>query len=340
MYANFRLALLSVLSLLFTRTILASDWGTLFSKPLPTQASCIAYSPDDAVIATGHAGGNLMIWDAKTGEPIKTLKTQYKGINAVRFFPDGDTVMLLTDEQKAFHWSIKDSKVIAAIDDISFAIALSPDGKLLAGMDPKQAIYLWETSSGQKIKQVSPPGGGGTHNIGFSSDGKYLISAFVVGGNRSALVYEIATGKTIPLNESGGKSSSELKILSSGEKAVISGKFVNDDAPVRIAYASKNGSLVIAIRFWYGKDVTHDIWDLATLTRIAQIRTKDTTGNADITFDNASLATQDKDIITIWALDKGKKVVTLKGDGPFAFAHAGKNIAVADSSNLTSYACK
>ena len=49
----------------------------------------VEFSPDGARIATGHSGGNVLLWQADTLQPSARLKSHGAGLQRVFFSPDG-----------------------------------------------------------------------------------------------------------------------------------------------------------------------------------------------------------------------------------------------------------
>jgi len=61
---------------------------------LPTQAevTSISWSPESSRIASGMQDGTLIIWDARTGEQLKTLRGDAMQVLDVAWSPDGRTL--------------------------------------------------------------------------------------------------------------------------------------------------------------------------------------------------------------------------------------------------------
>jgi RNA polymerase sigma factor (sigma-70 family) len=106
---------------------------------LPDRPIRLAYSPDGKKLVA-NMGYHLRVWDA-------------------------DTAKVLLDRPGDFGWTL--------------AMAVSPDGRLLAAADwLDRAVSLWDTRSGQLLRSL--PLGGETRyvrNLAFSGDGKTLHAA-------------------------------------------------------------------------------------------------------------------------------------------------------------------
>ena len=74
--------------------------------------------------------------------------------------------------------------------DAIYAVAASPDGRLLASAGADGSIKLWDAATGQVV--ISPAGhDAAVLSIAFSPDGRYLASA---GGDRAVAVWDVASG--------------------------------------------------------------------------------------------------------------------------------------------------
>ncbi|MBA3751512.1 PD40 domain-containing protein [Candidatus Dependentiae bacterium] len=79
------------------------QYNFISSKILSPQKSSInsvAFSPDGSLIASGHVGRTLCIWDALTGNLLKERKKHHKeNIESVIFSPDGTTIASGSDDK-------------------------------------------------------------------------------------------------------------------------------------------------------------------------------------------------------------------------------------------------
>ena len=151
----------------------------------------LAFSPDEKTLAVARAFGPLELWDLESGK----IKSVLEGVSRAVFSPDG--VMLATDsddEKVAIKfWSIDTAKPkeigrIPALDMLPWAIAFSPDGKLVAagGTGAEDSpVYVWQLARPERkgdpitaIRTVRLPGHREvTLSVAFSRDGKWLVSA-------------------------------------------------------------------------------------------------------------------------------------------------------------------
>ena len=77
------------------------------------------------------------------------------------------------------------------LDVLGWAIAFSPDGRMLAtgGVDP--LVHLWDVRTGKLIRELEQDVGGAVCSLEFSPDGRILA---VSGGEAVASLWDVATG--------------------------------------------------------------------------------------------------------------------------------------------------
>ena len=54
-----------------------------------TSIHSVAFSPDDAWLAAGDAAGLVKIWNATTGEEVRSIRAHGNAVIGVAFSPDG-----------------------------------------------------------------------------------------------------------------------------------------------------------------------------------------------------------------------------------------------------------
>src|SRR5207302_1346037 len=107
-------------------------------------ARVVAYSPDRRWVAAGTAGsgegnaallGEVGVWDAQTGKPIRFLEGHGAPVLGVAFGPDGEHVASAGYDQVAKVWSTRTWQKTAELSGHQAAVAgvaFSPDGKRVA----------------------------------------------------------------------------------------------------------------------------------------------------------------------------------------------------------------
>lgn len=324
-------------SLLFTVVQAAGDseWKTQVQIKLPAKASTLAYSSDGSRIAVGHPDGRVSIWNVKSGELVRLLNAHTKEVNSVQFILQDSQFLTIGDDKRARLWSTSDWTEAGVIEGAAFSGGVSPDGHWLAAQDPDQAIWIWDLSTLKRVKQLTEAGKGGTQNMTFTADGKYIATAY-----NTPLLINVDTKQSVSFVSSGDKKTA-LKVEQQGNQVALSlGSMQDDDAPTHRAIPSRVGSLVALGRGWYGRVMFVEVWDVNAMKRLGRYKSKDAGTLTSFSFDNSLLAVEGSEKVTIWKIANGKQVASVKGDGIMQFSPKAMELAVTDGDNLIIYVPK
>jgi WD40 repeat protein len=329
---------LTLSSLLFAVAQAAgdSDWKAQTQIKLPARASSLSYSIDGSRIAVGHPDGRVSVWDVKSGTPLHLLNAHRKEVNSVQFIQQDSRLLTIGDDNRARLWSTSDWSEVAVIEDAAFSGGVSPDGHWLAAQDSKQAIWIWDLSTLKRVKQLTEPGKGGTQNMTFTADGRYIATAY-----SEPLLIDIETKQSLSFAVDGEKKT-KLKIQPiEGNQAVISlGPLQEDGALTHRVIPSRSGSLVALGRGWYGQPAFVDVWDIGAMKRLGRYKPKDGGSLTSFSFDNSLLAVEGAEKVSIWRIAGGKQVASVKANGIMQFSPRVMELAATDGDNLIIYVPK
>jgi WD40 repeat protein len=147
----------------------------------------VAYSPNGKYLASGGMGRVVTLWDAASGEAVRTFPKFPDPVLKVSFSRDGRRLLAVSDSsarvwelasgQEAFHFrltstSTPTSRSTTGIGKASF----SPDRQRLATAPGDGTVKVWDMTTGQQILSLLGPG---TQVIclAFSPDGRWLAAA-------------------------------------------------------------------------------------------------------------------------------------------------------------------
>jgi WD40 repeat protein len=137
-----------------------------------------AFSPDGKTLVTESNGGTLRWWETASCEKRREEPSFSHSIWGLRFRRDG---MLLVDGCKSglvrrYPWDGKEDLVRTApwMLNTTHLPVLSPDGRMLATIEPGGAIHLWETSTRQLRLRFVTDQKEELHCLAFSPDGRRL----------------------------------------------------------------------------------------------------------------------------------------------------------------------
>ncbi|HHS96321.1 MAG TPA: hypothetical protein ENK08_00240 [Chloroflexi bacterium] len=183
-------------------------WDAADGTPLHTlrglthDAEAVAISPDGQLVAASSEGGDLLLWDVETEEVLYVLKPAEEWalnvVDGLAFSPDGETLVSLAslDRQVKF-WDPQTGGLVRTLEapDEAMALALSPDGRLLAVGDSYGNVVVWDLEADKRLYTL--PLDEETHqsvyNLSFSPDGQLLAANVGV----DVKMVDVGTGETL-----------------------------------------------------------------------------------------------------------------------------------------------
>jgi WD40 repeat protein len=164
----------------------AATFESKVSMPglLAYDPSC-RFSPDGRVIVANSAGAGLHIWDAQTGQMLRSLTGQdapelalIGDLNGSSCFsPDGR--VLITCSNTAIHcWDTSTWSLIRRFgvhSQIVYACSYSRDGRRIATADA-DALKIWDPRTGALVRELRGHAGRVTY-CAFSADDRLVVAA-------------------------------------------------------------------------------------------------------------------------------------------------------------------
>ncbi|NEO52294.1 MAG: PQQ-binding-like beta-propeller repeat protein [Okeania sp. SIO3B5] len=151
--------------------------GRLLHRMNGTQP--IAFGAGGLRMAASGGPRFIRLWNAEQGQLLRNLSipntNNNGGIEAIAFSEDGQTIAhAMKGESKVLVWDVETWKVRYTLEKHSQAIkaiAISPDGKILASSSEDGNINLWDLGTGKLLRSIKGDGA-----IVFSPDSKQLVS--------------------------------------------------------------------------------------------------------------------------------------------------------------------
>jgi WD40 repeat protein len=250
--------------------------GTELSQSASGGVSCAVLSADGKLLASGHRDGSIRFWDPTTGKARPLVIAAKLPIIELCPAPDGKTIASRRGGvEDIVLWETATGKELAVVHEhgpagagarinrgLSGTIAFSPDGKLLASVDAKQEVRLWEAKSGKELpgSPLKDPNEPSALHVVFAADG----GLFVGYASSHVLYWNVTAGRVgrriilpsgeptgIALSPDGrsvataaGRGGVHLWELATGEERTPEGRFP-DRAAGAVAFTA-NGRLLIA----------------------------------------------------------------------------------------------
>lgn len=146
--------------------------------------TCLTFSPDGQLLATGSEDHTVKLWRVSDGSLVRTLRGHSDDIYyCLAFSPDGQWLASGTSLGPIRIWSVSSGSLVRTLmeaDLLPTAIAFSPDGQfLVAGARYSGAsteLLLWRVADGALVRTFSGHSGV-VFSVLFLPDGQMIASA-------------------------------------------------------------------------------------------------------------------------------------------------------------------
>jgi WD40 repeat protein len=162
--------------------------------------SSAEFSPDGTRVLSGGYGSftesgtsacpgsrdeNVKLWDAATGQLLRSFDNDSGWVYSAAFSPNGAYVLSYSESLKL--WDTNTGQLLRTFSGRS-PIAFSRDGARLLSGGADNAIRLWEVATGELLRTYK--GASGTRSVAFSADGTQVLSI----GKATVTIWDAASG--------------------------------------------------------------------------------------------------------------------------------------------------
>ncbi|KIJ21594.1 hypothetical protein PAXINDRAFT_95140, partial [Paxillus involutus ATCC 200175] len=165
--------------------------------------SSLKFSPDGTLLASSGALLHILsllismtrylwkqaadklvkVWDAYTGEILKTYEGHHEGVNDVAWSSDGEFLASASDDKSIIIWSMElenITKTLRGHTNFVFCVNFNPRSNLLVSGGYDETVRVWDVARGRSLK-VLPAHSDPVTAVGFNHDGTLIVSCSMDG---------------------------------------------------------------------------------------------------------------------------------------------------------------
>ncbi|MDR1257635.1 MAG: caspase family protein [Spirochaetaceae bacterium] len=154
-----------------------------------------AYSPDGRRIVSALLNWTVEIWDAESGQLIRTLSGHGYPIGSAAYSPDGRCIVSASHDGTVKIWNAETGQLIRTIEDSNWvaSAAYSPDGRRIVSASWDDTVKVWDAESGQLIRTLSGHSDY-VNSAAYSPDGRRIASA---SNDKTVKIWDAESGQLI-----------------------------------------------------------------------------------------------------------------------------------------------
>ena len=181
-------------------------------------------------------GGNLKIWEVRTGKELKTFKNVFLDLSAMAISPNGKTVLTGAADSHAFSlrlWDLSTGRELRKMGgDVAVggnSVAFSPDGRYLLAEAPWGTLRLFDIWDAKEVMTYEEKeSDGGVTALTFSPDGRYFLAAreWEWEWDKIIDVWDVSSGKRVSAFSGHKGDVGSIAISPDGKYALSAGYFL------------------------------------------------------------------------------------------------------------------
>jgi RNA polymerase sigma factor (sigma-70 family) len=272
-----------------------SSGGFCWTSAYGSASEGMAVAPDSRLLAIASSSHSVHLLDLSTGKEVNGASGHTCGVAAVRYAPDGKTVLSCGEDGTLRVWETATGKELGGIElpELTRFPTLSADGRTLAVAHPDNRITLRDAATGKELRKL-PATNGGTGALAFSPDGGTLAVEGLTRNRVAIWLYAVTTGKerrriTVP------PPAPDSRGAFAGPASAITG----------MAFSPDGKTLACPI-----SPYTLGLWDVASGRELLTIQAPNRRSieNAVFTADSRSLVLDfGDDRLSLWEVASGKE---------------------------------
>ena len=142
------------------------------------EVTSIAISSNGQLIASGSGDKTINIWNARTGQLLRTLEGHDKRVNSVAIAADGSTIISGSDDQTVRVWNGNTGELLRTLEGHRKgvnSVAIAADGRTIVSGSSDQNILVWDWINWE-LKAFLEGHEKRVNSVAIAADGRTIIS--------------------------------------------------------------------------------------------------------------------------------------------------------------------
>jgi RNA polymerase sigma factor (sigma-70 family) len=162
--------------------------GTVVRRPAPGCPAALVFSADGSRLGVAELDGTVAVVNTSTGDATHRLRVE-RNATAITFSP-AEAALIVGTNHAVYVFDLRTGARARRVGPGATALAMAPDGGLLATADYDGLVRLWDWRTGTVVRDFAADKG--TRALAFSPDGTTLATG---GAWQAVRLFDSATGR-------------------------------------------------------------------------------------------------------------------------------------------------